>query len=42
MSDELQRRLRNLQESFDLGDIDDQAFQRGLERLRSQYGIQES
>ncbi len=40
MTDDLTRRLRNLRETFELGDIDREAYERGLERLRTQYGVE--
>ncbi len=38
MSDDLSRRIRNLQETFELGDIEQEAYEKGLNRLRVQYG----
>lgn len=38
MSDDLLRRLRNLHESYELDDIDEVAYLRGLDKLRDRYG----
>jgi formylglycine-generating enzyme required for sulfatase activity/energy-coupling factor transporter ATP-binding protein EcfA2 len=38
MSDDLARRLRNLRESLESGDIDAAAYEGGLTRLRATYG----
>ncbi|MFP4440633.1 MAG: hypothetical protein ACLFVO_25645, partial [Chloroflexaceae bacterium] len=38
MTDQLARRMRNLQEARELDDIDAAAYERGLAKLRAQYG----
>jgi hypothetical protein len=38
MTDQLARRMRNLQEARELDDIDEAAYERGLAKLRAQYG----
>ena len=40
MSDDLAHRLRNLREALQAGDIDAETYERGLNRLRSQYGAE--
>jgi hypothetical protein len=38
MSDDLARRLRNLQESLRDGDIDEADYEKGIDRLRQRFG----
>jgi hypothetical protein len=38
MSDDLARRVRNLRETLEAGDIDQAAYERALDRLRDTYG----
>ena len=40
MSDDLAHRLRNLREALQAGDIDAETYERGLNRLRSEYGAE--